>query len=591
MSDEEAINKLVATLKKFKPGTPLKHYITHATFPKFKSIEPGTRVDFDFPLTALVGANGSGKSSLLHALWGMPFNYSTSKFWFATKLDPIEGPRSDPQRYFYGHWNETFGGIVETRKARIGTKQDYWEPYRWSKADGMAPMAKGDYEGKSKDRWNPVRRKVVYVNLKATFGSFDRYFFFDEFSKGGDKREVMRLEAARLKRIKADNRQSYKLGGVTESLFENRDLTEDELKAVCHILGRTYESARLIRHSLYPGSRGRDLSVVFRRGSEYSEAFAGSGEIAAVSVVVDLLEAPEYSLILLDEPETSLHPGAQRALLRFLLEQIKLKRHQVVVSTHSSEFLDGLPHDAIKVFEDNGKMQARILPRSSPAAALQRLGKVPNNKRRVLVEDEIAKLIVLQAAKGLDKGDAASLEVKVNTGGASYMLKFSGPTAMDAGQDLFLMLDGDQKRVAAFTDPQSVPPEAHDGLGAVLNDELGVDPVFAIPGGNDSAGHKAAKIQAQLEYLDWLRKHVAFLPRKLPEHILLEALDPGKNHAATNSKDTKIAFKNFLAEGSDVGEPSAREIVAWAKLKVGKIPSDNADLTSIRQQLTTWLHG
>lgn len=315
MSDEGEIAKLVETLGKFKPGKPLKNYIAYAVFPKFKSIEAGARVDFEFPLTALVGANGIGKSSLLHALWGMPYGYSTSKFCFSTALDPIQGTQKDPQRYFYGHWSESFGGIVETRKARVGRKRDYWEPARRSGPDGMAALPSQDYEGKVSDRWNPVRRDVVYINLKATFGSFDRYFYFDEGGTAETRRHVMLKEAKRLKTIKDDNRQSYKLGG-RERLFENRDLTQEELEQVSKILGRTYESARLVRHSLFPGNRGQDLSVVFRRGVEYSEAFAGSGEIAAVSAVVQILAAKEYSLILLDEPETSLHPGAQRALQR-----------------------------------------------------------------------------------------------------------------------------------------------------------------------------------------------------------------------------------------------------------------------------------
>lgn len=455
MTDEEEITQLVAAISKFKPGKPLKHYITHAVFPRFKSIEPGTRVDFPFPLTALVGANGIGKSSLLHALWGMPNLYSTHKFWFSTALDPIASQKGSPQRYFYGHWNEAYKGIVETRKARIGKKADYWEPYRLSKADGMEPLPAGEFEGKDKDRWNPVKRKVVYVNLKASFGSFDRFFYFEDFDKNDEMRRVMQLEAVRLKRIKESGRQSFKLGG-TERLFENRVLTAEELKQVCSILGRTYESARLIRHSLYPGGRGKDISVVFKRGAEYSEAFAGSGEIAAVKVVVDLLGADEYSLILLDEPETSLHPGAQRALLRFLLEQIKLKKHQIILSTHSPEFLNGLPEDAIKVFEDNGKLQSRVLPKSSPAAALVRLGKVPADKLRILVEDPLGELIVAYAAKGLDPGDASRLETKVSPGGGDFMLKYSGPALMDAEQPVFLLLDGDKQKVEEFTDPERV---------------------------------------------------------------------------------------------------------------------------------------
>ncbi|MGO4776850.1 AAA family ATPase, partial [Lysobacter sp. 2RAB21] len=242
MATNDEISALVATIKGFKPGGALKSYITHITFPKFKNIEPKTTIKFDFPLTALVGANGIGKSSVLHALWGAPFGYSTAKYWFATELDPIEGNQKNPQRFFYGHWSDSYNGIVETRKARIGKKRgaDYWEPYRTSVQDGMKQLPEGNFDGKAKDRWNPVKRTCVYINLKTTFGSFDRYFYFDDGITGGDKREAMLREAKRLNRIVQDDRQSYKLGGGSERVFENRLLTDAELSNVSAILGREY---------------------------------------------------------------------------------------------------------------------------------------------------------------------------------------------------------------------------------------------------------------------------------------------------------------------------------------------------------------
>lgn len=588
-SDDKKIEELVGILRGFKPGRPLKGYITHAVFPKFKNIEPFTRVDFQFPLTALVGANGIGKSSLLHALWGMPYGYSTSKFWFSTELDPIENNKKNPQRYFYGHWHDEYGDVVETRKARLGTKRDYWEPYRRSAKDGMQPIPDGNYKGKAKDRWNPVRRKVVYINFRALFGSFDRYFYFDDDFGDGNKRDIMLNAARRLKTVKEKNKESYKLGRK-ERIFENRFLTPEELSAASEILGRVYDSAQIIRHSLFPGNRGRDLSVVFKRGSEYTEAFAGSGEIAAVSAVVDVLDADAYSLILLDEPETSLHPGAQRALLRFLLEQIKIKKHQVVMSTHSPEFLAGLPHEAIKVFEDNGKSQARVIPKSSPDAALNRLGRPPANMRRLLVEDFLAQQIVLRAAKLLDKGDREALEIKVAPGGADAILKHLGPAAMVSGDNVFLLLDGDKKKVSKLTDPNEIPPSDYSCLTDLLKKQIGVDPQFHIPGGDDQAAHEEAKVLAQLEYLRWLSTHLEYLPKKMPEQIVLDQFAISSYDNESRPHEIKTAFRELLADGAELDLSSA-ELDALARVKVDKIPLDNADLAKIYDSLIKWLHG
>lgn len=582
---EEEIKKLVEVIRRFRPGTKLRHYIGYAQFPSFKSLEPATRIDFEFPLTALVGPNGIGKSSVLHALWGMPFGQSTSKFWFETELDPIIGT----PRYFYSYWNDSFGGFVESRKARVGTKKgaDYWEPARLSTPDGMKPLPTGEFVGKAKDRWNPVRRDVVYINLKTSFGSFDRFFYFDEGVKGDERREVMLQEARRLRAIVDQDKQSYILGN-RERIFVNRELTQEEIKAVSAILGRSYDSARYVEHSLYPGRRGVDLSVIFRRGTSYSEAFAGSGELTAVSAVVKILGAQENSLILLDEPETSLHPGAQRALLKFLLEQIKLKGHQVVISTHSIDFLEGLPHVAIKVFEGNGLGQTRVLPSSSPNSALVRLGKPPANKKRVLVEDPMAALLVERAIEALDKGDAQSLEIKVAPGGADAILRYLGPAAMTSGDDVYVYLDGDQRRVSEFTDPSTIAPAAHSQLGALLRTEIGVDPLFHIPGGQGVAAHETAKVQAHLDYLTWLRARVAYLPGIVPEITFLKAADPSFAYDTLTAADAKQALQTKLAKSVAV---TSRELVVLAKVAAAEIPLDHVDLVTIRNRITIWLNG
>jgi hypothetical protein len=303
---------------------------------------------------------------------------------------------------------------------------------------------------------------------------------------------------------------------------------------------------------------------------------------------VKILGAPEYSLILLDEPETSLHPGAQRALLKFLLGQIKLKGHQVVVSTHSIDFLEGLPHNAIKVFEGAGVGRTRVLPSSSPNSALVRLGKPPANKKRVLVEDSMAALLIQRAIDSLDAGDIQSLEIKVAPGGADAILRYLGPAAMTSGDDIYVFLDGDQRKVQQFTEPNTIAPAAHAQLGALLKAETGVDPLFHIPGGQGAAAHDAAKVQAQLNYLTWLRARVAYLPGVVPEVTFLKALNPAGTYDAMTAADAKDALRAVLAK--NVGVTSS-ELVTLAKVAAASIPAVHVDLASIRERITFWLHG
>ncbi|MBK6463529.1 MAG: ATP-binding protein [Myxococcales bacterium] len=57
--------------------------------------------------------------------------------------------------------------------------------------------------------------------------------------------------------------------------------------------------------------------------------------MAVVSLVVQVRAQKKETLILLDEPEVSLHPAAQKRLLHFLLEECRKQHHQVVFTTHS----------------------------------------------------------------------------------------------------------------------------------------------------------------------------------------------------------------------------------------------------------------
>ncbi|WP_312401233.1 ATP-dependent nuclease [Stenotrophomonas indicatrix] len=586
---DEEIDRIAVSISRMEKGGDFLGYISHIVFPRFKGLERGARIDFDFPVTALVGANGIGKSSVLHALWGAPFGYSTSKFWFATELDPIEGQARDTQRYFYGHWNDAAGRFVETRKARLGSRRtDYWEPYRTSTADGMAPLPAGDFPGKSKDRWNPVRRDCVYINLKAIFGSFDRYFYFEDETGSSERREAMLREASRLKQIADTERQSYRLGGGRERLFENRMLTDEELSHVSSILGREYVSARVIRHSLYPRNRGEDLSVIFQSSKTYSEAYAGSGEISVVAAVIKILSANRGSLILLDEPETSLHPGAQRMMLRFLLQQSRLNRHQIILSTHSMEFLKGLPSSAVKVFENTGAGGTRVLQGCSPSAALWRLGRPPEQKLRVLVEDDIASIVTERAARMLDAGDYETLDIRIAPGGADAILSHLAPSALASADDLRVLLDGDKKKVEMFTDPQAVAPADLESLDERVLAESGVRPALHIPGGRDTAGHKQAKQVALLSYLSWMRQGLAYLPKPTPEHIIIDSIRGLGASAELSAAQAKEQLRILLYDGADL-RLGAEEYRGLVKLAVARIGDDNADLQIILRQLQSWL--
>ena len=586
----KSIRELIETIEKFKPGAPLEKYIGSIRFPNFKNIEPGTRVDFAFPLTVLVGANGSGKSSILHALYGAPEKYSLKDFWFSTELDPIvEGKGLGVSRFIYAHWNSHIGDFVETRKARVrsGARLDYWEPTKIVVSDGMKPLPPGSPVGAASDRWLPVERSVVHINFKAEISAFDRFFYFETGQRKEDKHIAMLREARRLKQVIDHGYTSYRLWN-RERVFENRSLRVDELECVRHILGHDYVSATMVRHTLYPGYRGQDISVLFERPTlKYSEAFAGSGEVAVVSSVVKLLAANPGSLVLLDEPETSLHPGAQRRFLQFLLDCIVRRKMQIVISTHSPEFVDELPDHAIKVLEVTPTGRVTVANGSSSLVAFNRLGAKAPGRLRVIVEDELARKVVEVARRGLPAGERELIDAVVVPGGASMILAHYIPSAIAGKDATFALLDGDQAFPVPLPDVAHVAPADEARLGDKIFKSTGVEPALYLSGGSDPA-LLAKKAAAQKEYIKWVSQRVRFLPRTVPEEIVIRAAFPKLVSALDGTGETAkdVLYKQIAL---DVAEATGAQIIEIAAYELSKHASQTQDIDEISKILAEFI--
>lgn len=107
-------------LQTIKNAGRFTNYIEHLRYPRFKNMERNSRIDFNFPITFLVGKNGSGKSSILHSLYGCPNNKNIGEYWFETAVDPIVD--SDLRnRYLYGYKiNGVINEVLYQRTPRPG---------------------------------------------------------------------------------------------------------------------------------------------------------------------------------------------------------------------------------------------------------------------------------------------------------------------------------------------------------------------------------------------------------------------------------------------------------------------------------------
>src|SRR5712691_6428154 len=130
-----------------------------------------------------------------------------------------------------------------------------------------------------------------------------------------------------------------------------RPFDDEQVTRLSSVMGRNYDSARMAVSTI---DDHRDIPVISQRRQEYSGFHQGSGE----TMVQELIQAylPRNGLILIDEFDSSLHPRAQRRLIRDLAEQCRLREFQMIISTHSPYVLDELPSDArMYIFETQGE--------------------------------------------------------------------------------------------------------------------------------------------------------------------------------------------------------------------------------------------
>ncbi|TWA55425.1 AAA15 family ATPase/GTPase [Azospirillum baldaniorum] len=262
-------------------------------------------VSFDFPVTAIIGPNGGGKTTVLGAA--------------ACAYKMIL-----PRRFF----------------AKSGKFDDGMQD--WSIEYELI-----DRKINQKD---VIRRTASFKNLRWNREAIDRKVLVF-----GVTRTVPANERSELSSCASTN-FSVPEDRVTD--FSN------ELKiAVARILGKDVSGFREIRVS----AKGKVtlLTGATSGGVGYSEFHFGAGESSIIRMVASIEAAEDQSLVLIEEIENGLHPIATIRLVEYLIWAAERKKIQVIFTTHSNEALKPLPTKAVwvatqdKIFQ--GKLDVRSL--------------------------------------------------------------------------------------------------------------------------------------------------------------------------------------------------------------------------------------
>ncbi len=286
----------------------------------------GQHVDVAFPIVAIVGENGVGKSTIIQA--------AASVYRSPVKKDELFASDFFPDTPF-----------EKIEKATI----------RYAYREGSTTQTK--LVLKPTDRWrrNPDRpeRRVEWVDLSRI--------------------QPVGARVGYAKLLKAN---------VTEG--EHAAFEAGRLDRFSQIMGKKYEKAGLSKTSV---DTEKKIPVVEHSNARYSGFHQGAGEIAAAELIA--VDYPKYGLVLIDEVETSLHPRAQRRLIRDLAKMARENELQIMLTTHSPYILDELPPEG-RIYIMDGAGGKTIVTGVSPEFAMTRMDEEQYPECDVYVEDNRA---------------------------------------------------------------------------------------------------------------------------------------------------------------------------------------------------------
>ncbi len=290
----------------------------------------GQRINLNFPIIAIVGENGSGKSTVL---------------------------QSAASVYRAGDRKNTF------------FPSEFFPDTAWDKVEKVT--IKYGYQQGDSHKEGSVRKPTT------------RWL-------GHDERPERRIEYIDLSRIQPVGvRVGYaKIAKSKHTEASSIPFDAEQTKRFSFVMGKDYDSAKMAYADV---DDKREIPVISKAHGSYSGFHQGSGE----TTIAELLrtELPKYSLVLIDEIESSLHPRAQRRLIRDLAEKCRQQDVQIILTTHSPYILDELPPEArLCILEKGGKRET--FTGVSPQFAMTKMDDEAYPECDLYVEDKAARILL-----------------------------------------------------------------------------------------------------------------------------------------------------------------------------------------------------
>lgn len=318
---------------------PVSQQVTHSlNIKKLKGISLLDEIRFDEkPLTAILGPNGCGKSTILHAL--------------ACCYKPVEGAGQQ-------NWQFRDFFTPTTDATWAGSSLEMVYSYRDGAIQFQNLITK--YR-KNAERWSPryatrPERYVRFIGIKSC---------------------VPRIEE-----------ETY-----TSAIKYQTEVHADAgliMAKMGTVFNRAYNELNI--HKAHAKRRYPGLAV---DGTRYSALAMGAGEQRVLEILSAVFNAPKYGLLLIDEIDLLLHTAALTQLIGILFLRAQEKSLQIVFTTHREAILELKDKVSIKhIHTVKAAIPKTYCFSNTKPDALRRLTGQQDRPLEIFVEDEMALAIV-----------------------------------------------------------------------------------------------------------------------------------------------------------------------------------------------------
>lgn len=339
-------------------------------------------ITFGSGLTAIMGVNGAGKSTILHALACMfsPFrNGENHKFNFFFTPTPDAS------------WQ---GSSLSLTYFDDNTQTEICRKY-----------------AKSSDRWTPryssrPKREVFYIGIDSGLPEIEKErqtSFIDYLTDVDGDRLSSRVATAASKILRKDYRQ----------LTTHRSM-----------------------HKKFFGVRtASDIT--------YSSLTMGAGEQRLIKILTTVYHASPYSLILIDELDLLLHVDAQRQLIEVLAQQATQKHLQIIFTTHSLTI--GQLTDLVEVRYLYHTCEKTVVFDRITSDIMYDLCRITEQSLSIYVEDDLTEAIVAWITKSLKLARCSKI-TNIGSASNAFTLAAGWVIDGVALDNRLVILDGDVYR-------------------------------------------------------------------------------------------------------------------------------------------------